>query len=211
MPAAKKHPSTRRRRNKASSAATLQPRALAVVRDPADYAGLTAAQLRAEIAARNEQRPADKQIPRSGAKPRLIAALQAADVAPAADIPTLPEREEGWTARTRAWWNDVWSSPMSDEWDDSDLHNLYLCALLHDDMWTATSAKARKEAAGEFRLQRASLGLDPYARRRLEWQIEVTGEAQDKGKRRRAAVPPSQPAKRSGAKPDPRAGLASVN
>lgn len=212
MPAHKKHPSTRRRQNKASTAATLPARGLSVVPDPVDYTGLTVAQLRAEIDLRNEDRPAAEHLARTGTKAALVAALQADDVVDL-DIPELPDRDAGWTVRTREWWRDVWSSPMSHEWDDSDLHNLYLCALLHDDMWTADTAKARKEAAGEFRLQRASLGLDPYARRRLEWQIEVAGEAQDKGQQRRQRQQTSGTPKQdaAAAKPDPRAGLASVN
>ena len=210
MPAHKKHPSVRRRGNRASTAATLHPR-LTAVPDHVDYTSLTVAQLRAEIAKRNEHRAADKQIPRSGSKATLAAALAAAD-APDLNLPELPDRLEGWTEQTRQWWVDVWSSPMSDEWDDSDVHNLFLCALLHDDMWTATTAKARKDAAGEFRLQRAALGLDPYARRRLEWQIEATGEAQDKGKQRRQrAQQRTGGEQKSTKKPDPRAGLASVN
>lgn len=213
MPAHKKHTSTRRRRNKTPGAATLPARQLAAVPDLVDYSGLTLAKLRAEIDQRNEDRADEKRLSKRGKKAVLIELLQSDDVAAADDTPELPERTEGWTERTRAWWRDVWSSPMSDEWDESDLHNLYLCALLHDDMWTATTAKARKEAAGEFRLQRASLGLDPYARRRLEWQIEAVEDAQDKGTKRRQRQADQPPAQQGAAKkkPDPRAGLASVN
>lgn len=213
MPALKKDPSTRRRRNKAPGAATLSPRQLTAVPDPVDYSGLTVVKLRAEIDERNADRPDDKHLSKRGAKAALIAALQADDIAAADNTPELPERADGWTARTIAWWRDVWSSPMSDEWDESDLHNLFLCALLYDDMWTATSPKGRKDAASEFRLQCARLGLDPYSRRRLEWQIEATSEAQDKGEQRRQRQQATG-ASQQGApvkKPDPRAGLASVN
>lgn len=212
MPAHKKHSSTRRRRNKASTAATLPARSLSVVPDLVDYSGLTAAQLRDEVDVRNEGRSADAHLSKRGTKAALIAALRADDAVDH-DTPELPDRPEGWTERTREWWRDVWSSPMSDEWDDSDLHNLFLCALLHDDMWTAETPKARKDAAGEFRLQRAALGLDPYARRRLEWQIEATDEAKDKGTKRRERTQPGSSEQDAPAepKPDPRAGLASVN
>ena len=74
---------------------------------------------------------------------------------------------------------------MSPEWDDSDIHNVYIAAAIYDDMWTAETAKERKDAAAEYRLQRVDLGLSPYSRRRLEWTIETAEEAKDRGKRRR--------------------------
>ena len=98
------------------------------------------------------------------------------------------------------WWSDVWSSPMSPEWDDSDIHNVYIAAAIYDDMWTAETAKERKDAAAEYRLQRVDLGLSPYSRRRLEWTIESTEEAKDRGKRRRNGTP-QQPSLRATASP----------
>lgn len=210
MPARKKHPSARARRNKTPGAATLT-RKLAVVPDEVDYSGHKVTELRDLIDDRNDGRPEDERLAKRGTKAQLIARLQADDVDLADDTPKLPDRPEGWTAQTESWWADVWSSPMSDEWDDSDQHNLLLCALLHDDMWTAETPKARKEAAGEFRLQRASLGLDPYSRRRLEWQIEVTGEAQEKGEQRRQRKQPAASEQQGkGKKPDPRAAFSVV-
>lgn len=101
-----------------------------------------------------------------------------------------------WHEATRAWWEDVWSSPMAPEWDESDRHNVALCALLYDDIWTAETAAARSKTAGEFRLQRQSLGLSPYDRRRLEWTIESAVEATERGRGRRSRnVPaPTSPA-----------------
>jgi hypothetical protein len=90
-----------------------------------------------------------------------------------------------WHAETKRWWKDVWSSPMASEWAESDVHNVVLCAMLFDDVWTAETAKERKDAAGEYRLQRKDLGLTPYDRRRLEWTIESAAEAKDRGRARR--------------------------
>ena len=89
-----------------------------------------------------------------------------------------------WHTEAQRWWSDVWSSPMSPEWDESDEHNVIICALLLNDMWQAETAKDRKEAAAEFRLQRKDLGLTPYDRRRLEWTIETAEEAKDRGRQR---------------------------
>lgn len=156
MPAHKKHPSTRRRANKASTAAT----------------------------------------------------LTRGDASPA---PALPEREEGWHQLTQEMWADIWASPMSDEWDDSDVHNAFILAMLYDDMWRGETAAARSKAAGEYRLQRADLGLSPYSRRRLEWTIEAADEAKDKGdQRRRSTAAKKSPAKKKTAT-DPRAGLHAVS
>lgn len=159
MPQQKKDPSIRRRRNTASSKATLTTQA----------------------------------------KPK---------------IPPLPDHPsgDGWHLQATAFWQDVWASPMSPEWDPvSDPHNVLACTLLVHDMWTTESAAARAKIAGEFRLQRASLGLSPYDRRRLEWQIEVTEDAQDKGAARRTAkkvATKKTTAKKAPA--DPRAHLHSV-
>lgn len=118
--------------------------------------------------------------------------------------------DAGWHAMSQAWWADVWSSPMSSEWDESDVHNLYICLLLQQDMWTATSARERKDAAAEYRLQRKDLGLTPFDRRRLEWTIEQADEAKDRGAKRRAAGAPA-PRKRTSKASDPRHGLSVVS
>lgn len=131
MPARKKDPSVRARRNKTSTRATLAPR--------------------------------DEN----------------------AQIPELHERPGGWTDLTREWWESVWSSPMAAQWDDSDVHNVLIAAAVYDDMWTAETAKERKDAAAEYRLQRVDLGLSPYSRRRLEWTTETAEQAKDRGRQRR--------------------------
>lgn len=102
-----------------------------------------------------------------------------------AKVPCLPERDSGWHDLTREWWADVWSSPMSSEWDESDVHNVLIAAAVYDDMWRAETPKERKDAAAEYRLQRVDLGLSPYSRRRLEWTIESADEAKERGQQRR--------------------------
>ena len=198
MPARKKDPSVRARRNKTASRATLTRPAL---RSVDEFADLSVAQLRAEIDAINERRPADQQVSKGGSKAALIERLLAAT----SPIPSMPKHppvyvdgvgfeEVEWHAQTVAWWADVWTSPMAAEWDTSDVHNVMALALLYDDIWSATSPKARKEAMAEYRLQRADLGLSPYSRRRLEWTIEAADAAKDEGARRRARGPASEPA-----------------
>ncbi len=101
--------------------------------------------------------------------------------------PPLPTRL--WHEQTRAWWRDIWASPMAPEFIKADIHGLYALALLVDDLWRTEDPKLRKELAAEIRQQRMAFGLTPLDRRRLQWQIEQTEEAQAKGTRRRAATP----------------------
>lgn len=103
--------------------------------------------------------------------------------------PPLPKREAGWDWQTEAWWRDVWASPMAPEFHESDRHGLFALAALVDDFWRADSARDRTALASEIRLQRQCFGLTPIDRRRLQWEIERTDEAVDKGRKRRAAKP----------------------
>ena len=130
-----------------------------------------------------------------------------ATLSPVHDVeaPKLPSRPDGWHEMTVQWWADIWASPMSPEWDESDVHNVYLLAMIYDDIWTAEGARERAQAASEYRQQRKDLGLTPFDRRRLEWTIEQADEARDKGDRRRSSAPRQESPK--GGKPDPRSTL----
>lgn len=118
--------------------------------------------------------------------------------------PELPPGE--WHEQVLVWWRDLWASPMAPEYDDSDRHGLFALAALKNDFWTAESPKDRKEAAAEIRLQEQRFGLSPIDRRRLQWEIERTEEAQDRGQKRRKSVAP-KPRDEGG---DPRAVLKMV-
>lgn len=220
MPARKKDSSTRARRNKASSQATLRRVADDLDTTAEEFATMTVAQLREAIDVVNLSRPADQQLSKRGAKTGLIDTLVAA-TSRVPEMPKHPPRYDGegyaipadWHPQTEAWWHDVWTSPMASEWDDSDLHNVFVVALLYDDIWTATTPRERKDALSEYRLQRADLGLSPYSRRRLEWTIETADEAKDRGARRRAGAgqPTPSPSRKRDRAADPRAVLSAVN
>lgn len=152
--------------------------------------------------------PAHKKDPSVRARRNKTATRATLAADGAREVPDLPERPAGWTEMTRDWWEDVWSSPMSQEWDRSDIHNVLMAAAVYDDMWTAETAKERKDAAAEYRLQRVDLGLSPYSRRRLEWTIESADEAKERGqqrRQRRTVTPPPV------AGDDPRSVLRAVN
>jgi hypothetical protein len=196
-----KHQSARARRNKATT------RAILTVPVPVDYSAWTAKELRDEIDRRNGDRDEDEQLPRSGTKARMAERLAVDDLV---EIPELPTRPAGWSDVARNWWTSVWSSPMQSEWHpETDYYNV-LAAVGHlDDWWNAETAHERQKADTLFMKRVVPLGLDPLARRRLEWQIEVTEGAKAQGQRRRdqqPATPPPAPKRGS----DPRAALSLV-
>lgn len=154
MPPAPKHPSTRQRRNKTSTAAT----------------------------------------------------LTAPDDLDTIDIPDLPD-DRMWHPQTIAFWQDIWRSPMASEFDPSDIHGLFLLAVLVDGFWL----KPHWTAAAEIRLQGQRFGLSPLDRRRLQWEIEKVDEAQAKGEQRRSRpAPPSSSTARKKTGGDPRSFLQAV-
>lgn len=102
--------------------------------------------------------------------------------------PELPGTR-AWHEQTRQWWADVWASPMAPEFDDSDRHGLFALACLVDDFWLVDSARERAALSAEIRLQRQCFGLTPIDRRRLQWEIEKSEEAVEKGRKRRNAAP----------------------
>jgi hypothetical protein len=106
--------------------------------------------------------------------------------------PDLPE-DRIWHSQTRQWWVDVWASPMAPEYDSSDRHGLFALAALVDDFWKAETARERAALAAEIRLQRQCFGLTPIDRRRLQWEIERTDEAQSRGRKRRGSAVKSTP------------------
>lgn len=81
--------------------------------------------------------------------------------------PQLP-RGRIWHPMTRAWWKDVWHSPMAAEFLQADIHGLFRLAILIDSFWLNPT----KELAGEIRLQQTAYGLTPIDRRRLQWEVE---------------------------------------
>jgi hypothetical protein len=117
------------------------------------------------------------------------------------EVPELPD-DAGydWHPLTRSWWKDIWESPMAPEFDSSDVHGLYLLAVLVDQFWSEPS----QALAAEIRLQRQCFGLTPIDRRRLQWEIDRGDEAEKKTQQRRNATKPAPAGK---PKVDPRSML----
>ena len=83
---------------------------------------------------------------------------------------------------TKAWWHDIWKSPMAEEYLRADEHALYRLAVLIDDYWTKPNAGL----ASEIRLEQQAFGLTPLDRRRLEWSIEQVQAAQSRVQAKKA-------------------------
>ncbi len=123
---------------------------------------------------------------------------------PTLTAPELPD-DFAWHSQTVAWWNDVWASPMAPEFDDSDKHGLIALAVLVNHFCTVPKPFSRMSIAAEIRQQSQRFGLSPIDRRRLQWEIERTEEAQEKGAKRRAAAPRAASSPRGAS--DPRTAL----
>jgi hypothetical protein len=85
-----------------------------------------------------------------------------------------------WHELTRAWWADVWHSPMAENILRADEHALLRLAVLIDMFWQEPT----KEIAAEIRLEQQAFGLTPLDRRRLQWTVEE----EDVPRRARRAV-----------------------
>lgn len=107
--------------------------------------------------------PATRQ--RRNRKPSA-AALSAA---PSARNRPLPARDDGsaWHPQAIALWIEAWASPMADEYLEADIPGLLILVDLTHLYWSRPSAKT----ASELRQQRIAYGLDPMARRRLQWEV----------------------------------------
>lgn len=104
------------------------------------------------------------------------AILPAEDV-PIAEIPPLPALEEGrkWHYLTELWWQDVWNSPMSQEFLRSDMHVLLRLAMLVDQFYHSPTVLL----SAEIRMTGQLFGLSPIDRRRLQWTVAKTEDAVD--------------------------------
>jgi len=124
--------------------------------------------------------------------------------------PRLPQYVPGgekvkWHPQARAWWASVWESPVARALIDVDARALLRLAVLEHEFWSAAGVTDRLRVAAEIRIEQQAFGLEPYARRRLEWQVRVTEDIVEPAERSGAASR-GTPARRE-RRPDPRATL----
>jgi hypothetical protein len=86
----------------------------------------------------------------------------------------------------RRWW-DTWAkSPQAAQFIATDWLTLEVIVRLVDDFHRAEDAKARKEIAGELRLQAAKLGATPEDRLRLRWRMSENAGAEERSEKKAA-------------------------
>lgn len=98
----------------------------------------------------------------------------------APDQPVIPKlaNPDGrtWHRLTRAWWRNVWQSPMASEYLQTDIDGLQRLAMLIDAFYQSGDPKLM----AEIRLQEARFGLSPVDRSRLQWEVQKGEEASRK-------------------------------
>lgn len=124
--------------------------------------------------------------------------------------PRLPQYVPGgekvkWHPQARAWWAAVWDSPVVRAMIDVDARALLRLAVLEHEFWAAPTTSMRLQVSSEIRIAQQAFGLEPYARRRLEWQVRVTEDIAEPAERPGTASR-GTPARRE-RRPDPRATL----
>lgn len=133
------------------------------------------------------------------------------------DVPPLPaahqwigsidEGSDGkvdWSPVVYEWWETIWSSPMSNEFHESDIPQLYLAAFYLQQVTNPWLKVTERLAAGkQHEAMVKNFGLNPMSRRSLQWEIEKVSEAQDRSAHRRPPKDvPQEPT--SPHRPDPR-------
>jgi hypothetical protein len=81
--------------------------------------------------------------------------------------PALPG--EDWLDSTIAWWKTIWASPMATIWEDADLDGLHRLAQLRD---AQHRGDLPVSALGAMQALEDHYGLNPKARRMLQWEIK---------------------------------------
>jgi hypothetical protein len=140
------------------------------------------------------------------------------------EVPALPS-DRLWDPRVSDFWTNAWQSPMRLEWDLADTTKLLRAAYQLDEFFRlideplpgdrddkATPAvrlagmKAKVDALARLDTRltatEARLGLDPYARRSLQWalvQLEIEEARRDEVKAKTGT--PTRPARRGGTNP----------
>jgi hypothetical protein len=183
-----KPPELRQRRNKTTTAATLEVRPDQLAVSPAPAAATPAAgppastrrPRKAKAGKATTSRRHQRAAPRPRTPPRRAPQ-------PKGGIPSLPTGYH-WHPETLAWWADAWASPMAAQWLVSDAHVLRRLAVLVNEFWH----RPTPTVLAEIRQQQALLGLTPMDRHRLQWKIDLAVKGGEETNEADAPPPPAQ-------------------
>jgi hypothetical protein len=87
--------------------------------------------------------------------------------------PELPGAD--WLPSTITWWKTIWESPMATIWEPADVDGLVRLAQLRD---AQHRGELPTSALGPMQTLEDRFGLNPRARRSLQWEIK-RGEVLD--------------------------------
>lgn len=158
--------------------------------------------------------PAHKKDPTVRARANKATSRADLGLARPARRPRLPKYVPGgdkvkWHPQAVAWWSAVWRSPVTRALIDVDARALLRLAVLEHEFWSTSGVTDRLRIAAEIRIEQQAFGLEPYARRRLEWSVRVTEDIVSPPERSSGTSGRRAPA-RSGPRPDPRVALHAV-
>lgn len=97
-------------------------------------------------------------------------------------VPELPA-DRLWDPKTSEFWQATWQSPMRLEWDPADHHKLLMAAYLLDEFYVVAGETDMKRLDRAYALNKlaksildltARMGIDPFARRSLQWLLVQT-------------------------------------
>lgn len=95
--------------------------------------------------------------------------------------------EFDWAEPVKQWWVDIWTSPMSSEFVNSDIHGLYIaCVYLHESLNPHYKLAERLKAGAAWEATIKNYGLTPTARESLRWAVSQGEQAQNRTNQLRA-------------------------
>ncbi|MGE3075478.1 MAG: hypothetical protein AB7N24_17315 [Dehalococcoidia bacterium] len=131
---------------------------------------------------------------------RVAGAATLSATARASEVPELPSiGRTKWHPMTLAWWESVWTDPISATFAASDKHGMLRLAALTNRWWKLPeTSPLRVKFSAEIRQLESKFGLSPLDRRRLQVEIERGEDAEERTKTRaarrsRAAAPNGDP------------------
>lgn len=128
-------------------------------------------------------------------------------------VPEMPA-DRMWDPKTCDFWRDAWQSPMRLEWDPGDTHKLVIMAYALDEFYIVAGDPTMKPLDRAYAMAKhaktlcdhaSKLGLDPFARRSLDWLMVQTekdeatrDDTRERTRQRRAPAAPATNRKKRG-------------
>lgn len=111
-------------------------------------------------------------------------ALLPAETKPIVSAPKLPAPPDGekWLPLVKQFWADVWTSPMSAQYLEADVHGLFRAAILLQEFYKNPTV----QLSAELRQLGMNYGLSPIDRRRLQWTVARAEEAEHQTEKKRS-------------------------